>query len=117
MHGIIVTLLMCGVVSGPGEFKAGVARKVITPTESIWMSGYAARTRPSEGILHDLWAKALALEDPQGKRLVIVTIDLIGLPREMSDRVAARVKAKHGLERRPTPAQFVAHALRPRHSR
>ena len=46
MHGIILALLACGAVSAPGEFKAGVARKVITPTESIWMSGYAARTAP-----------------------------------------------------------------------
>jgi neutral ceramidase len=84
----------------PVEFRAGVARKVITPTGTIWMSGYAARTRPSEDILHDLWAKALALEDAQGGRVVIVTADLIGLPREVSDEVAARVKQKHGLERR-----------------
>ena len=99
MHGIIFALLACGAVSAPGEFKAGVARKVITPTESIWMSGYAARTRPSEGVLHDLWAKAVALEDPQGKRVVIVTVDLIGIPREMSDKVARRAKEKYGLER------------------
>ena len=82
------------------QFRAGVARKVITPTEPIWLSGYTNRTRPSEGVLHDLWAKALALEDTQGERIVIVTVDLIGLPRDVSDEVAARVKEKHGLERR-----------------
>ena len=46
--------------------------------------------------------------------MVIVTTDLIGLPREVSDEVAARVKKKHGLERRAAHAQFVAHAFRPR---
>jgi neutral ceramidase len=99
MHGIIFALLMCGAVSGAGELKAGVARKIITPTGPIWMSGYAARTRPSDGVMHDLWTKALALEDSQGHRVVIVTVDLIGLPREISDKVAARVQKKHGLER------------------
>ena len=99
MHGVIVALLMCCAVSGPGDFKAGVARKVITPTQPLWMSGYSARTRPSEGVVHDLWAKALALEDSRGELVVIVTTDLIGLPREVSDEVAARVKAKHHLER------------------
>jgi hypothetical protein len=99
MNGIILTLLVLSAVPGPAEFQAGVARKVITPTGSIWMSGYAARTRPSEGVVHDLWAKALALEDARGGRVVIVGTDLIGLPREVSDEVAARVKKKHGLQR------------------
>jgi hypothetical protein len=99
MNAIILTLLVLGAVPGPAEFQAGVARKAITPTGSIWMSGYAARTRPSEGVMHDLWAKALALKDARGKRVVIVSTDLIGLPREVSDEVAARVKQKHGLQR------------------
>lgn len=99
MYGLIVALLAFGAVSEPGEFKAGVARKVITPTESVWMSGYAARKKPSEGVVHDLWAKALTLEDARGERVVIVTIDLIGLPREVSEEVAARVKKKYGLQR------------------
>ena len=100
MHGIVIALLAFGVVSTPGEFKAGVARKTITPAESVWMSGYAARTKTSEGVEHDLWAKALALEDAQGGQVVIVTADLIGLPRRVCDDVFARVKDKHGLERR-----------------
>ncbi len=79
--------------------KVGVGRTVITPNEPIWMSGYAARSRPSEGVVHDLWAKALAFEDAQGGRAVIVTSDIIGLPGELTDEVAARLKAKHQLER------------------
>ncbi len=81
------------------DFKAGFGRMNITPRESIWMSGYAARTHPSEGVLHDLWAKALAIEDSKGGRVVIMTTDLIGLPRAVSDVVAARVQKEHGLER------------------
>ncbi len=49
-------------------FRAGVASTVITPDQPMWMSGYAARTKPSEGKVHDLRAKALALEDSQGTR-------------------------------------------------
>lgn len=81
------------------EFKAGVARMPITPEGSIWMSGYASRKKPSEGVLHDLWAKALALEDRRGNRVVIVTTDLIGLPRAISETVAAQVQKQYGLER------------------
>jgi len=46
----------------PG-WKAGLARVVITPEEPMWMGGYAARTKPSEGKIHDLYAKALAVEE------------------------------------------------------
>jgi len=68
-------------------WKAGLAKVVITPDQSMWMAGYAARTKPSEGKVHDLYAKALALEDAQGTRLVIVTADLIGFPREFRNQM------------------------------
>ncbi len=51
-----------------GGWKAGLAKVNITPDNLMWMSGYAARTKPAEGKQHDLWAKALALEDPSGRR-------------------------------------------------
>ncbi|MCP5113360.1 MAG: hypothetical protein GY953_21210, partial [bacterium] len=73
------------------DYRAGVARTDITPMGPIWLSGYAGRSKPSEGVQQSLWAKALAIEDGSGGRLVIVTTDLIGLPRAMSDEVAARV--------------------------
>ena len=79
-------------------FKAGVAVKAITPPEFMWMAGYASRTKPAEAKIQDLYAKALALEDANGK-LVLVTTDLIGLPRSLSDKVAAEVKQKTGLPR------------------
>ncbi len=81
-------------------WKAGVASVVITPEESMWMAGYAARNRPSEGTLHDLWAKALALEDSNGERAILVTKDLIGFRGAyMADRICNRLKEKYGLSR------------------
>ena len=81
------------------DFKAGAARLKITPDTPIYLSGYANRTHASDGVLHDLWAKALAIEDATGARLVIVTTDLIGLPRPVSDVAAARIAKEYGLER------------------
>jgi hypothetical protein len=75
----------------PPAWKAGVATAVITPEYSMWLAGYAARNKPSEGKVHDLHAKALALEDAQGARLVLVTADLIGFPREFRDRLEKAV--------------------------
>ena len=79
------------------QWKAGVASVVITPTEPMWMAGYAARKGPSEGKIHDLWAKALALEDGQGTRFVLVTVDLIGIPRPTRDWVEEQVEARFNL--------------------
>lgn len=94
--------VLCAVLVLPARgagFDVGVARVSITPPTPFWMSGYAARTHPSEGVLAELWAKALAFRDPQGQRVVLVTTDLIGLPRHVSDAVVARVQEKFGLGR------------------
>ncbi|MCE5345147.1 MAG: neutral/alkaline non-lysosomal ceramidase N-terminal domain-containing protein [Bacteroidales bacterium] len=80
-------------------WKAGVARVVITPQEPIWMAGYGGRDHPSEGMLVDLWAKALALEDAKGKKVILVTADLLGFPKNMSDHIRDQIAVKYGLTR------------------
>ncbi len=80
------------------EWKVGLARADITPTEPIWMAGYASRTRPCDEAIHPLWAKALVIEDKQGSRVVIVGTDLIGFSRQVADAVTARVAKSTGIE-------------------
>jgi neutral ceramidase len=80
-----------------GTWKAGIATVVTTPDQPMWMAGYAARNKPSEGKVHDLNAKALALEDAAGTRFVIVAIDVIGFPREFRDAVEKEVGTRYGL--------------------
>jgi hypothetical protein len=65
----------------------------------MWMAGYAARDKPSEGKINDLHAKALALEDEHGTRLVIVTVDLIGIPRPTRDWLEKQVTVSYKLPR------------------
>jgi hypothetical protein len=65
----------------------------------MWLAGYGGRDRPAEGKLHDLWIKALALQDARGYRVVLLTSDLCGLPRWMYDSVCGQLKKAHGLER------------------
>lgn len=79
------------------KWKAGIATTVITPAQPMWMSGYAARTKPSEGKVHDLHAKALALQDNQGSRFVIVTVDLLGIPRSLRDWLQKQVHKRYKL--------------------
>jgi len=86
----------CAVAGQPSAgWKAGVASTVITPDEPMWMAGYAARTKPSEGKIHDLNAKVLVLEDEKGTRLVVVTVDLLGIPRPTRDWLEAQVKQRY----------------------
>ena len=85
--------------SAEAGWKAGTSRVAITPKEPMWMAGYAARTKPSEGAIHDLWAKALALEDPTGQRAILVTLDICGIDRELSNRVRDALKSRHRLDR------------------
>lgn len=82
-----------------GRWKAGVAAIVITPEQPMWMAGYASRNKPSEGKFQDLYAKALALEDAGGARLVIVTLDLIGISRELRDSLEKQVEERYQLPR------------------
>src|SRR5207249_4706237 len=67
----------------------------ITPEKMMWMAGYAARKKPAEGVAQDLHAKALVLEDDAGRRLVIVTFDLVGIPRPLRDALAQELESAH----------------------
>jgi hypothetical protein len=81
------------------HWKAGLARRVITPQEPMLMAGYASRTEPFDDVLHDLWAKAVALEDENGTRVVLVCVDIIGLATKFCDEVGARVADRWGVPR------------------
>jgi hypothetical protein len=85
--------------AGVKGWKAGVARINITPEEPLLMDGYGSRNKPSEGALHDLWSKALVIEDSKGKKAVLITNDLVAIPKYYVDRIRDRIGAKYGLAR------------------
>ena len=94
----IVAAALAGSAAGAeGEWHAGAARVSITPVEPVWMAGYAARPGPSEGVLGELEARALVLDDASGRRLVVVTLDLIEIPESLRDRIAAMAADRHAL--------------------
>ncbi|MDA1017625.1 MAG: neutral/alkaline non-lysosomal ceramidase N-terminal domain-containing protein [Planctomycetota bacterium] len=80
------------------DWKVGVAKAVITPEKSVWLAGYGSKRAP-DGKLHDLWMKALALEDNAGHRAVLITSDFQGVPKIMSDRVFEQLQKQFKLER------------------
>ncbi len=97
---VLLLLAVCSLTAFAQAWQAGVAKTVITPRESIWMAGYGARTKPSEGVRQDIYAKALALRDGAGHTVVLVTLDLVGISREQAAEIAAQCRAKFNLERR-----------------
>jgi len=78
-------------------WKAGAAKVRITPNGSMWMAGYSARKKPSEGVALELHAKAMAVEDEKGTRLVFVTTDLIGIPRPMREALEKEAEKRFKL--------------------
>ena len=80
-------------------WRAGTARVNITPPAGLWMTGYAARDKPAEGTAQDLWVKALAFADPAGNRGVLLTLDLCGIPRQVSETAAAEIMRRYQLPR------------------
>jgi hypothetical protein len=62
------------------NWSGGTAKIKITPEKPLVMSGYASRTTPFKSIARDIWAKALILEDEKGKRVAIITTDLVNFP-------------------------------------
>ncbi len=100
----ILIIPVLAVSNDPGEgWNAGTAKIKITPRQHMWLAGYASRTKPSEGVIHDLWAKALFLEDPKGNTAMLVTTDLLGFSKELSDTIRNRLKDQCGL----TKAQVI----------
>ncbi|MSU79822.1 MAG: hypothetical protein EXS16_17260 [Gemmataceae bacterium] len=104
-HRIIVALVISIAFAATASaqdaksWQVGVAKTVITPKQSMWMSGYGARNKPSEGKLHDLWAKAIVLQDAKGARCALVALDLVGIDRALSEDILADVQKQHGLSR------------------
>jgi len=97
---LALTLLLLLIASPPAEagWKAGLAKSDLTPRADVWLAGYGSRRVATE-IIHPLWMKALALDDGQGHRVVLITSDFQGVPKGMSDRVFQQVKQKYRLER------------------
>lgn len=80
-------------------YRAGTATERVTPNEPLWLAGYAVRTSPARGTLSDLYASALSLDDGDGGRLVIASIDLIAITRTIADPVYEAVFKATGLPR------------------
>ena len=77
----------------------GVAQIDITPDYPIRLNGYGSRRTESEGIIHRIWAKALAIGSDEDGPVLMVSVENCGLPDEFTENVSARIEGKTGITR------------------
>lgn len=97
---LIAALAMAAAASSPARaegLRAGVAKADITPAQPCMLSGYASRTNLSTGVHDPLSARAVAFEHG-GRRLVLVSADIIGFYRGMAEHLRARISETCGIE-------------------
>ncbi|NQT13734.1 MAG: neutral/alkaline non-lysosomal ceramidase N-terminal domain-containing protein, partial [Planctomycetes bacterium] len=97
----LAALLMTSAIARADQpdWRIGLARVKITPEAPIRMAGYGSRDKPSEGVLADLFAKAMALEDAEGRQAVLLTTDVIGYNAQVADSICQRIMSTTGLKR------------------
>lgn len=79
------------------ELLAGFGRAEITPPVGLDLTGFIARENPSDEVLDPLYARAVALEVGDG-RLLIVSIDCLGLDIWLRDVLRCRLSVETGVE-------------------
>ena len=83
----------------PNLMDSGVSTINITPDWPVRLAGFAIRSKAeAEGTLIQLNAKALALGSDKQGASVVITVDLIGIPWNVTKEVARRLQAKAGLD-------------------
>jgi len=116
MNGILtrthagIIALVVALISGsplPGakpandSLEMGLATVCITPKKPLWMQGYASRPRYQafESVFDDIYAKALAVRDSDGRSAVLITVDLCVLRPAEEKLLTGHIMANTGLKR------------------
>ncbi len=106
MSSLILLLLLSGCAAivgtlpapsertGSGALRVGAARTDITPPPGFPMGGFASAGKISHGYWMRLHARAIYIEDADGRALVLVACDLWSIAAGLADRVASLV-AEH----------------------
>jgi neutral ceramidase len=95
---VVVVLAGCASTeSSTPPLRAGASKVKITPEHPGWMTGYGNRNHIADGTKTDLWVRALVLEDTAGKRLVLVTADILGFPPELSHSIRKEAVSRFGI--------------------
>ncbi|MDQ3750646.1 MAG: neutral/alkaline non-lysosomal ceramidase N-terminal domain-containing protein [Acidobacteriota bacterium] len=77
---------------------AGFSKVSISPPIGAPLAGFAARQGMCEGIHDELFSRALVLEN-NGKTVAFVSLDVLAVSSEFTDRVRASIEQKTGIGR------------------
>jgi hypothetical protein len=93
-------LLIIGLTANgaDGLLPVGAAKVDITPDYPVRLSGFGFRRTESEGVTLKIWAKALAFGDEKNGPAILITVDNLGVPDDLTAEVARRLAAKIGLK-------------------
>ncbi len=78
-------------------WKVGFGEADITPPIGVWLTGFAARTKPCDDIHDPLLARAMVLENEKGERAAILALDLIALTEDQVATIRKLVKEWTGI--------------------
>ena len=78
------------------QLKAGMAQVNITPPPGVFLAGYRLRDTPAWRIQDELRATTLVVE-AAGKRAVLISADLAGLPLRRVEAVRAEISRQTGI--------------------
>ena len=85
------------------QFRVGFGETDITPPDGLYMCG-SLDPRKNEGMTDPLQSHAMVVESG-GARIAIVGVDLIGLPKALSDEIIAEAAGRTGI---PADAFMIA---------
>ena len=94
---LLVLVCLPPLADAADTYKVGTAQVDITPSGPIRLNGFGFRRTESEGITQRIWAKALAIDDQTNGPAVVIAVDNLGVPAEMTQEVARRLEATEGL--------------------
>ncbi len=77
----------------------GFAKVEITPEKPIRLSGYGSRRVPSEGVDEKLFVRAMAVQDEQDRKRILVSVESIGFPGVLTQEIFAAVNTRHKIQR------------------
>jgi len=92
--GLVMVLALVWPVSAdePAPLKVGLASVDITPGYPIRLNGFGMRTKESEGVRQPIRACAMAISGAEGSPVVIITVDTLGIPDDLTDRIVEALK-------------------------
>jgi len=96
----VVGLFLCVATAAAeqgNELRAAAAKADITPTKPVTLAGYAMRKDLSRGVHDPLSARVVAFEQ-NGRRLVLVSTDLIGFYDGTADKFRKAILGVCGLQ-------------------